>query len=221
MTAETTTAPAAAPIPDSLALLRLARRVGMAKAAQMQAGKNYDAIKAAAQITYGQIRRRGTPSQEIRLPDGTKAGLITIERGPIVTTVDEELLTTVIAGNEPDAFEDFAAPAALAHPEVLAFLAEHLPHLVGRRVKPDVRAQYERELSENAGMVVDHTTGERVQVANITHLDPTGSFSVRWERKGFELLTEAMDAGLIGPDGKAATDEDGPVAEAAESGEGQ
>jgi hypothetical protein len=192
---------AAAPVADPETLLRIARRVGMFHVRSANAVQDYKGIQRAAELAFAPIRRTGTTNQEILLPDGTKAGLISIETGGVDVTVDEDLLTGVIAGNDPRDFEDYVPVRALADPRLVALLAEFAPDLVERRVRPDIRARYQAELLENAGRVTDRNIGERVTVAVITPREATGKYSVTWTAKGRILLQEAVDAGLLAADG--------------------
>lgn len=192
---------------DSLALMRLNRRVGIAYLKSVNAGDAYKSIQADAQVTYREIRRRGTPQQEISLPDGTKAALVSIEQGGTTVTVDEDMLQAVAAGNNPRDFEDYVEVIAFSDPRVIRLIAEHYPALVGRRIRPAARADYLKEIGENAGRVIDRVTGERVQVAEVTRHEPTGKYSVRWTAKGRIALQEALDAGTLNDRGEAEGDE--------------
>lgn len=195
--------PAADPaaLPDLAALVeaasQAAMQVAVAHRAKEHAEAVYNTLKAAAAIAFAGIRRRGLPSQEVLLPDGTKIALISIEKGADVITVDEALLEGIAALNNDTDFEDYAEPAALRDPKVLAFLAANFPHVVKRRLSAAARAQYDKEIWENKGKVWNRRTGELVEVATIEHLPATGKYSVRWEPKGKILLGDAIDAGII------------------------
>lgn len=206
-----TAAPAPAETPEvtGLALLRLARRIGIAHKRSADAKDDYTSVQAAAQITFAGIRKRGIPNQEIRLPDGSKVAVISIEQGGTSTVIDDELLDAVAAGNDPRDFEDYVEVRAYTDPKVVALIAEHMPDLVSRRIKPYVLAQYKQEIEENGGHVVDRATGERVKVAEITRHDPSGKFAVRFTSKGRIALQDALDSGAINEFGESDADEDG------------
>jgi AAA domain/UvrD-like helicase C-terminal domain len=201
MTADDTAA-TPVPLPDSETLRRHALKVAIYQARQEEARGNADAVRAAAELVFAPARQHGTPQVELTMPDGTKLGLISIQRGGQTVDVDEDLLTGIIAGNDPGDFEDFVKPSAVTDPRVLKLLAEHLPELVGRHVRPDAAALYEREIEENGGTVLDRAAGERVKVATITPHDATGKFSYRPAAKGAQLIREALELGTLTDDGE-------------------
>jgi len=208
------TAEASGPVDPALA--RLAMRVAVYRRAALAADQDYKAVQAAAQVTFADIRRRGIPSHEVRLPSGQKVALITIEKGAEVPAWDEDELLGVIVTNEPGAFETYVDPAALTDPKVMAFMAAHFPDHVRSRPRPDVIARYRKEALENGGSVwlrAGSQAGQQVRVAAIGHLPASGKYSVLWADggKGMIQLGEALDAGLIELDGSVAG-EPGPVA---------
>lgn len=189
--------PAADPV-----LLRHALRYAILDA---RCGEMADAAKAArrlAEPAFAQARDKGITQQEILLPDRTKVGLISIKRGGTDWAVDEDLLTAIAAGNDADDFEDVLKDAAARDPRVIALVAEHFPELVDRRIKPGVRAQYQKDWEENSGTITDRSIGERVKVADGTHRAATGEFSYRPDPKARTLLLEALALGLITEDGE-------------------
>src|SRR5258707_1311972 len=178
----------------------MAMRVAIARKAKEDAERDYRAVQAAAQITFAEIRRRGIPSHEVRLPDGTKVALITIDKGAEVPSFDEDALLGVIAVNEPGAFEDFVDRAALSDPKVLAFMIAQFPDHVRTRIRADVTDLYRKEAVENGagfGLRAAGSAAEQVGVAVMDHEPASGGYSVRWADKGMVLLGEAMDAGVV------------------------
>ena len=206
MTAAGETTPAA-PLPAADVLLRHALKVAIYKARQEEAAGNLSAVRAAAQLVFGPVRRHGTPQQEVRLADGTRIGLISIHNGPETTTVDEDLLFMVAAGNEPADLEEHVKPGALSDPRVLALIKAHLPDYVGCRIKHEAAALYAKEIADNAGKVLDRAgvlgpAGERVRVAEISRGEATGEFTYKPAAKGAQLIREALDAGTLTEDGE-------------------
>ena len=180
--------------------VRMALRVTVGKRRKDQADQDYKTVQSEAQQVFAEYRRRGFPQIEVRTPDGTKVALISIERGADFLNIDEDVLTGVIAVNEPEAFEDYALPVALADPEVLELLMERFPQYVAARIKPDVLAQYQKEALENSGRVFlrgGSGAGEQVQAGAVDHYPASGKYSVRWEPKGMSLLGDAIDAGEV------------------------
>lgn len=194
---------------DGLALLRLARRIGIAYKQAEDPRDRYDAVKAGAAEPFADIRRRGISSVEIRLPDGTKVALITIERGPENWTWDEDELTLAAAINDPRDFEQVIQPRAWADPRVTALVAEHFPEYTTRQLRPAAAADYRKEAQENGGRVINRKNGEYVTVGTCERMRPTGKYSVRWTSKGRLLLQDAIDSGALNLDGTAAGDDSG------------
>ncbi len=189
------TAPADTPVDPALA--RAALEVAIRAARKDEAFKAYQAVRAAAEALFAQARNRGVPQVELRLPDGTKLGLISIRKGAEIWTVDEDTLTAVAAGNDPADFEDVIDPKALRDREVIDLIAEHFPELVTARIMPVARARYQREWEENGGKITDQSVGERVRVAEVEHMPATGEFAYRPASKAGTLIEEAIGAGLI------------------------
>lgn len=183
------------PPPDVMAL-----RVAAAKRNLEQAKGDYETLQAEAHAVFAEVRRRGQPSQEVRLPSGEAVCLISIETGGAVTRWQEPELLGVIATNEPDGFELHALPSAFTDREVLAVLAERFPQYVSTRVCRDVDQRYRAEAMENGGKVflrAGALAGEQVTVATTEHLPAAGKYSVRWKPKGMDRLGDAIDAGQV------------------------
>jgi len=183
--------------PVDPALARAALEVAIRAARKDEAYKAYQAVRASAEALFAQARNRGVPQVELRLPDGTKLGLISIRKGAEIWHVDEDTLAAVAAGNDPADFEDVIDPAALRQSRVIDLIAAHYPELVTARIMPAARARYQREWEENGGKITDQNIGERVQVAEVEHMPATGEFAYRPASKAATLIEEAIDAGLI------------------------
>lgn len=189
------TAPEDTPVDPALA--RAALEVAIRAARKDEAYKAYQAVRASAEALFAQARNRGVPQVELRLPDGTKLGLITIRKGPDVWAVDEDTLAAVAAGNDPADFEDVVDPKALRDTRVIELIAAHFPGLVTARISPVARARYQVEWEENGGKITDRQIGERVRVAEVEHMPASGEFAWRPVSKAATLIDEAIDAGLI------------------------
>ncbi len=189
------TAPGDTPVDPALA--RAALEVAIRAARKDEAFKAYQAVRAAAEALFAQARNRGVPQVELRLPDGTKLGLISIRKGADIWDVDEDTLAAVAAGNDPADFEDVIDPKALRDREVIDLVAARFPELVTARIVPVARARYQREWEENGGKITDQSVGERVRVAEVEHMPATGEFAYRPASKAGTLIEEAIDAGLI------------------------
>jgi hypothetical protein len=196
------------PLLTGLAALRLARRVGIAHTRSLMARDAYEQVKTTAAAAFAQMRRRGIPNQEIRLPGGEKVAVISIEQGGTSMTVDADLLTLLAAGNNPADFEDYVEVRAFTDRRVINLIAAHFPELVGRRLSDRALADYRQEAGENGGQVLNRKTGEREQVATITRHEPTGKFAVRFSAKGRQLLQDALDSGAVNELGESADDDE-------------
>ena len=183
-------------------LLRHALRYALMATRAAEVADQTTAVRRMAEHAFAEARNRGITQQEVLLPDGTKAGLISITRGQTVWTVDEDLLQAIIAGNDPSDFEDVLTANAANDPRVIRLVAEHFPDLIDRRVRLSARALYQKELEENGGKVTDRMIGERVQVGTAEHKPATGAFTYRPVPKARTLLQEAVDAGLLTEDGE-------------------
>ena len=204
---------AAAGALTALEAMRLARRVGIARARSAEAATRYKETQATARPVFAQMRRRGTLSQEISV-GGQRAALITIEQGKRLTSYDENAIIVIAAGNDPAEFEQFVQPSAWSDPKVIALVAREFPHLAGRRLTARALARYKQEADDHDGGVLNKLTGEREPVATVTQYDPVGEYDVRWSGKGQRLLLDALDSGAIRDNGEADGDENlaGPPA---------
>lgn len=191
------------PAPDDLRRISLQIGIFAARAAQIK--DDYDAVRRAAEEKFAEARRRGITQVELILPDGTKAGLLSIKRGADVWTVDEDMLTVVAAGNDARDFEDVVDPKALRDDRVKALLAEHCPDLVTSQLTAEARARYKRQWEDTGGYVIDGTIGERVKVATVEHLPASGEFSYRPVDRARHLLQDAIAAGQINEYGEYLT----------------
>jgi len=86
---------------------------------------------------------------------------------------------------------------ALRDPRVVKLLADQLPDLVTAQLTSEARARYETEWRENGGYINDRTIGERVKVASVEYMPPTGEFTFRPVARAGMLLQEAIDAGQM------------------------
>lgn len=137
----------------------------------------------------------GTKSFDVRLPNGTKVGAISLTVPKAVTEVtDEELLLKWARENAPDLIEEVTIPGVAAHfveavPERTEFAlnAKRITELLDR-VKP---------VESAGGEVVDPDTGSLVDGVTYTPGGTPKSFSVRYEEDGREALALAYRAGEL------------------------
>lgn len=180
-----------------LGLLQLARRIGIAYIESADALDRYKQLQAREETVLAEVRRRGIPSLEIRLPGGEKAAVIPIQQGQVTWEWDTDQLEITAAGNDPRDFEDYVEPRAWIDPRVIRLIGEHYPDLVGRQLRPAISANYKKEAEEHDGQIVDRLTGELVTIGTPTRYEPTGKFSVRFAPKGRQLLRDALDSGAL------------------------
>lgn len=188
---------------DNAALHRLALRLAILADDVAKAETAYGAVRKEAEPVFAEARRHGHRQQAVRLPDGTEAGLISIQAGATVVDVDEGALLLHVSLTDPGEIQDYVLPSALADKRVLDLLSEFLPDLVGRRVNPEARKRLQTELEEHDGCVIDRAGGgELVQVATITNLEPTGKFSYRAGKQAAIQIAAAIEAGTLTRDGE-------------------
>lgn len=188
------------PVPDVTvdpAIAQLALRCAIAAERQRDAERQQKTLRVASEAAFAKVRNGAQRNVEVRLPDGRKVGLISIKDGHTTWNVDTQLLTAIIAGNEPAAFNDYLDDAAFRDPKVRAVIEQQFPHYVKRRVRPDVWERYVKDAQAHAGKVFDHATGERELVASSIFHPSTGEFSYRADVKDATPLLDAIAAGLI------------------------
>ena len=162
-----------------------------------EAKAKYAEARAAAVQAFAIARRYGTKQVGAALPDGSEVGLISIKKGASVVHADENELLFLVATTMPGELEDYAEPGALANERVLDLLRQHLPEFVKRRIRRPYRQQLQAEMEERDGWVVNQQTGDLVQVATVTHYDPSGEFAYKKDRKKIGALRDAVAAGQV------------------------
>lgn len=207
--------------PSADELHRLSLRVAVLSLLADDARARYAAARQDAEPVFAAARACGTRQQAIVLPGGVEAGLLAIKQGAQVTDVDENELLMLVAIGQPDELEDYAVPTAASDQDALAFLieqvpdlftlrasalqderlvkllAEHFPHLVGRRIRPAHRVWLQEYLESHDGQVPDPATGEAVKVATIRNLPPTGEFAYTGKTKYTGRLRDALATGAL------------------------
>jgi hypothetical protein len=205
-TDETAAAPAgdepAVQVPTAEELGQVALSLAALEDSADQAKAKYTQGRTAAEEVFAIARRYGTPQVEAVLPDGTKLGLISIEKGAKVVQANNDDLLFLVATTQPSEIEDYIVPGALHDERVLEVLRQHLPDVVNRRIRPAYRQQLQTEMDERDGWVVNQKTGDLVQVGTVTHYEPTGKFSYRKDRKKVQALRDAVAAGQISEHGE-------------------
>jgi len=180
----------------------ITRRVVLAKVNTEQAAAEYkDAREIAEHALAKAYTEQGIERCAVQFPGVGKVATVTVKQGAVQVDVDEAALLAVVAEHQPDEIEEVVDQAALADPEVLAWLREHRPELVGRRVRPVWRAAKVREAEENDGRILIPATGEEVTVAKVVRHAPTGAFAINFVAEGrylVEGLGKATDEGQDG-----------------------
>jgi hypothetical protein len=211
----------AAPAPE--VLLQHAQRVAVLGVLADDAKNAYMAARAAAEPLFALARKLGVKQQAVMLPGNVEAGMLSLKAGTARFDVHEEDLILLVAAGLPSEIEDYALPPAEHDPRVVRVLAEHvpdlietrvmpggldderavkilgehLPELVGRRIRPTYRADLQKEIETHEGYVPDPATGERVQVADVTHSDPDGSFTHVHKAKYAGRVRDALASGAL------------------------
>lgn len=213
--------PEGAPSPEEMH--HLAQRIAVLGVREDDAKQGYTAARKAAASRFALARSYGITQVAVNLPGGVQAGLLALKQGGTTYDVDEGKLLALVAAGTPSEVENAACPGAQADPRVLDLLAEHAPDLLELRPKagaladeravkilaehapdllearivPDERERLQEYLEAHEGRVPDPATGEPVQVATVTHHDPTGDFSWTGKTKAMPRVREALESGRL------------------------
>lgn len=181
-------------------LQEIGRRTVAAKVRSERAAAEYKDAREHAEATLAKAyAKEGVEKVAVMLPGGGKVAAITVKQGAVSVDVDEAALLAVVEKHQPDEVEEIADPPALADPEVLAWLREHRPELVTRRVRQVWRSALVKEAEKNGGRILVKETGELVEVAKVTRSAPTGAFAITFEDDG-RFLVEQADAPAVEAD---------------------
>jgi hypothetical protein len=174
-------------------LLVLDQQVARAKAA-------YDKACMEAYPDFARLRNADIPQVAPDLGQG-RAALFSLLAGGRTIVTDEAELMLLIAVNAPSDLEDYVVPAAFEDDRIVKLIAGHFPELVERRIKKAVRAELGKEIEKRNGWVPTPGTGELVKVAEVTEHDANGRFQLRPDARAQQMITAAIEAGLITEDG--------------------
>jgi len=177
----------------SVRLLVLHQQIARAKAA-------YDKASIEAFPDFAKLRNTDIPQLAPDLGQG-RAALLTLLDGGKTVVVDEDELLLLYAVNSPTDLEDFVAPAAFEDERVVKLIRDHFPEFVQVRLKKAVRADVEKQIDMRDGWVATPGTGELVKVAEVTKHPATGRFQVRPDARAQQMISAAIEAGLITEDG--------------------
>jgi hypothetical protein len=176
-------------------------RLAILKYQAAKAKKAYDVASQRAYPDFAAARNKGIPQVKPRFPDGSEPGLFSLLSGGQDVDVDEDLLLSIIAVGSPADLEDYVLPAAFADERVVELIGAHFPEFVTVRIKPAVRAELQAQIEEKNGHIADPATGELEKVATVTPRDASGQFQFRADARFEQMLTAALEAGQITPDG--------------------
>lgn len=173
-------------------LQEIGRRTVAAKVRSERADAEYKDARVQAEAALAKAYAKdGIEKIGVRLPGVGKVAAVTVKAGAVQVDVDEAALLAVVEKHQPDEVEEVADPSALGDPEVVAWLREHRPELVTRRVRQVWRAALVKEAEKNSGRILVKETGELVEVATVTRHDPTGAFAITFEDDGRFLVEQA------------------------------
>lgn len=163
----------------------------------------YEAARRAAEAVLAGPRLNGLKTLAPVLPGGAEAGSLSVKAGRRDVVFNDKLLD-LVRETEPHCVEDYVDPGALRDKRVLDLLREHLPELVRQRVGAGRRAELEEACAESDGWLVNTASGERVKVAEVYRVDPSGEFAYVPGKKGTEAILAALAAGTVTEDGEIA-----------------
>lgn len=211
----------AAPTPEEMH--QLALRVAVLGVREDDAKQAYAAARSAAAQPFARARALGTRQLEIILPGNVPAGVLAIKAGGDSYAVNEAKLLELVHAATPSDTEQYVLPAATDDGRAVAYLMQHCPDLVELRIKPGAlsderavkvlaehapdlvarriagpeRQRLQKYLEKHEGKVPDPMTGEPVQVATVTHHDPTGDFAWTGKNEFMPRVREALETGRL------------------------
>ncbi|GAA2298515.1 hypothetical protein GCM10010402_66430 [Actinomadura luteofluorescens] len=176
-------------------LQEIGRRAVATKVRSERAAAEYKDARELAEAALAKAHtKEGIEKIAVRVPGVGKVATVTVKDGAVEVNVDDDALLATVEEHQPDEVEDVADAQALTDPEVVAWLREHRPDLVTRRVRPVWRTALVKEAEKNGGRIVVEATGEEVEVAKVVHHDPTGAFQINFVPDGRYLVEQAEAA---------------------------
>ena len=155
-----------------------ALKVAVIEALGAEVAREDKKARADAAEAFAPLRNSGQTQQEVLLPSGERIGLLSLKGG------GSEIEWMSLAGpvdwardHDPDAIEEYADPSILTRPDVLAVLKDKFPELVKERVRAQAVAEWEKELRQTGGFLLDKASGETVKAATVIPQRANGSFA--------------------------------------------
>jgi hypothetical protein len=139
----------------------------------------YKAARGEAEAEFAEIRKDGTPQQEVMLADGEEIGLISIKAGTTEVMPDSAtVLMDWCREHAPHAIEQYVGAGAFEMADVVRLIAEHFPNLVHDRIRASSLDGLRKQITETGGYLIDEE-GEKAKVATVERRGPSGAFSYR------------------------------------------
>jgi hypothetical protein len=135
--------------------------------------------RAEAQQAFAPVRVDGQTQQLVMLPSGERVGLISIRDGGTTVGFSEDELLAWVAEHMPHEVKETVEPYAWDSLDLVALVKEHFPNVVKRGVRPSCRERLVAEMEANDGKVIDPATGEATKLGEVHRSKPTGAFSYR------------------------------------------
>ncbi|MFE9099917.1 hypothetical protein [Actinomadura geliboluensis] len=180
-----------------------------------QAADAYDSRRKQVEAALLAAREQtGLVSAEVTLPGLGVVASVTLKKGTTQVDADEDALLATVEKHQPNEVEETIDPEVLEDPEVIAWLREHRPAAITRRVRPAWRNALLGKAKANGGYITTDT-GDKVKIADVTRHDPTGAFQLTLADTDRAELAEAIaalgstqgdgteDTGTSGADGDA------------------
>lgn len=156
-----------------------ALKVAVLDALKGEVDKAYREARAEAEAVFAGIRDDGTPQQEVKLPDGTKLGLISIKAGtPEVTPDSPTALMDWCAEHFPQAIEQYVIAPAFEQADVIELVGTFFPNLVASRIRASNLTALTGRITETGGYLIDEDGG-KAKVAAVSESKPSGAFAYR------------------------------------------
>ncbi|ETK36176.1 hypothetical protein [Microbispora sp. ATCC PTA-5024] len=175
-----------------------ALKVAAAKVLADIVTEGYEQLRKEAEPEFAALRTQyNARTLDAALPDGTVLGTISILGGPASRKFNMSAIAAIVANDDPDEFVEQIRPEAVADPDLLAFVRDHMPHLLVKKIRDEHLKRVFKRVDEN-GYLKD-AAGTLIKVAEVTRGEPTGEFRYKATPAAREAVWAAWEAGILQP----------------------
>lgn len=160
--------------------------------------EGYEALRKEAEPQFAALRKEtSAKTLNAEMPDGTELGAISIWAGPPNTTINYATLTAIVINDDPDEFVEQLRPEALEDGNLLAFVRDHMPHLLEKKIRDEHLKKVIKRIDAN-GFLKD-AAGTRIKVAEVKRGEVTGKFTYTAGPGAREIVWQAWQDGVLQP----------------------